>query len=139
MTMCVVCCILTQTASVIFRFIQNVTVPFTFSFAPAESDIDATIDEHIYTSASETDYEPVDPVVHSKTNDDDELLYNLAYGTGEVDTQAESTEQTFDGNDLELKDNACYGSVSSTPIPDEGEYSFPSDYEPVQLNDDSLS
>lgn len=92
--------------------------------------------KHISEPASEPTYEPFDLEVYSNLKtDDDDMLDNLAYGR--VDTLPEGAEhQFFDDTILELKDNASYGSVTSMPVCDDGEYSYPTtNFEPVQIRD----
>ena len=104
------------------------------SCEPAKLDIDATVNEHVCTKVSEPGYEPIDHDVHCNEIDTEDLLDNLAYG--KVDVQPESAEHQIHNNDFELKGNSCYTSVSSTPIPDEGVYSYPTtNFEPVQMSD----
>ena len=82
------------------------------------------VDAHIYTSASESGYEPInhDTPTGGPETDDDDMLDNMAYG--EVGSQpVGSGQQAQYDTVIELNGNASYSSVPSTPLPGEGEYS----------------
>ena len=81
-------------------------------------------EEHIYTSASETGYEPIGQVVESKAGEanDDDLIDNLAYGDVEVHPLEHEAEGAAV---LDIKQNECYeSSAPTTPLPGEGEYAY---------------
>ena len=79
-------------------------------------------EEHIYTSASETGYEPVDHNADEREmeTEGDDMMDNSAYGEVEVHPDYDTQNTTVD-----LKQNECYdGSTPATPLPGEEEYAY---------------
>ena len=89
------------------------------------AELDTNVDAHIYTSASETGYEPIDHDIHTIDEaEEEEMLDNLAYG-GKMEDENETTgHQRQCEAVVELKRNESY---SSRPAQDqdEREYSYP--------------
>lgn len=83
-----------------------------------------SVPEHIYSSASESGYEPINQGGHLKqTDDDDGMLDNMAYGEVEVEpngTQLESQHNT----PVTLNVNESYSAVPFTHTPGDGEYAY---------------
>ena len=98
--------------------LNHIATLFTCSPVP-QSEMD--IDVHIYTSASESGYEPVGQDTHTNETEENDMLDNMAYG--KVDDQSEATQDQYEAV-VELKGNESYNSVPQTPEPDEGEYSY---------------
>ena len=91
-----------------------------------ETDIDHA---HIYTSASETGYEPIDHdihTIHEVDEKEEDMLDNLAYGktdSGEKEVTG-LTKLQHEAADMKLKGNESYNLTTSTSAQDEGEYSY---------------
>lgn len=102
---------------------------------------DLNQDAHIYTSASETGYEPIDHDIHTiheagvegEGDSDEDMLDNLAYGkTG--DGEKEETiglhrpKAQHKAADMKLTGNESYNAISvpsTSARDDEGEYAYP--------------
>ena len=92
-----------------------------------ETDVDH--DAHIYTSASETGYEPVDHDIHTihEEGEEEDMLDNLAYGkTENGGSEAIRLSEFQCEAAVELKGNQSYNLAPTTSVyQDEGEYSYP--------------
>ena len=104
-------------------------------YSPVPSaDIDTTSrGEPVFTCANESGYEPIDHDgidARNENDEDDELEFNMSYGR--VDFELQPVQDHSTG--LELKGNESYNSVSTTPIFDDVEYSYPAThFAPVKI------
>ena len=89
---------------------------------------------HIYTSASESGYEPINQDTHTKETEEDDMLDNMAYG--KVDSQIDiiGHQTQYDNAFIKLEGNESYNSTPQTPLPDEGEYSYTMTSLPMPVN-----
>ena len=89
------------------------------------SQLDAGNDvEHIYTSASETGYEPIDHAAHSKeTYNTEDLIDNQAYGGVGAKSESTGQEAQYDAV-VQCKSNESYTPVPESPVLFDGEYAY---------------